>query len=220
MKPVFRGRRAWSFFVLVFFITFLPPAIADPNSTPGEPIVLPSDPFSFRPGPGSAIASSYCGVCHSAEYIYTQPAHSKEAWTKIVKKMKSAFGCSIPDGQIPRLVTYLVGQNEIEGTSLIEEARTPAPLSSHAEGNAKNGKAIYEKNCVACHGTKGKGDGPIGQALVPPAGDLTATVNTSDQDLLQSIQDGKPGTAMPAWKGGLSSQDMQDVLAYIRSLSQ
>jgi cbb3-type cytochrome c oxidase subunit III len=147
-----------------------------------------------------------------------QPPHSKKTWTKIVKKMKSAFGCSIPDDQIPPLVKYLVGQNDIQATSLIEEARTQPPLSPKGEGNVGKGKTVYENNCVTCHGTEGKGDGPIGQVLVPPAGDLTATENKSDQDLIQTIQKGRPGTAMPSWKGGLSSQEIQDVLAYIRSL--
>ncbi len=149
-----------------------------------------------------------------------QPPHSQKTWTKIVKKMQSSFGCSIPDNQIPQLVKYLVGQNEIEGPSLIEAVRTQSPLSSDGEGNIGNGKTVYEKNCVACHGTEGKGDGPLGKVLVPSAGDLTAAGNTSDQELLEIIQNGRPGTAMPAWKGGLSSQEMQDVLTYIRSFSQ
>ena len=215
-----RGRSALIICVLVLLVSPLPPSMADSNSSPEMPVVLPGDPFSFHPGPGSAIASSYCGVCHSAEYIYMQPPHSKPTWTKIVNKMKSDFGCSIPDDQIPPLVKYLVGQNDIQATSLIEEARTQPPLSPQGEGHVGNGKAVYEKNCVTCHGTEGKGDGPIGKVLVPPAGDLTATGNKSDQDLLHTIQNGRPGTAMPSWKGGLSSQDMQDVLAYIRSLSQ
>jgi len=220
MKTEIRGRHAWIFCVLVLLASLMPSAMADPNPSTEMPVVLPSDPFSFHPGPGSTIASSYCEVCHSAEYIYMQPPHSKKTWTKIVLKMKSAFGCSIPDDQIPLLVKYLVGQNDIQATSLIEEARTQPPLSPKSEGHAGKGKAVYEKNCVTCHGTEGKGDGPIGKVLVPPAGDLTTTGNKSDQDLLQTIQNGRPGTAMPSWKGGLSPQDMQDVLAYIRSLNR
>ncbi|MEO8327766.1 MAG: hypothetical protein ABI618_18095, partial [Nitrospirota bacterium] len=33
---------------------------------------LPSDPISFQPGPGSDLASRYCLMCHSAEYVYMQ----------------------------------------------------------------------------------------------------------------------------------------------------
>lgn len=194
--------------------------MADSNRGSSAAMVLPSDPFSFQGGPGSAIASSYCGICHSAEYIYMQPPHSKERWGKIIHKMKTAFGCSISDDQIPTLVEYLVGQNGIQPTPLFERAGLQGPASTSTQGRIGKGKVIYENYCQTCHGLKGKGDGPIGQLLNPPAADLTATGKKSDQDLLQSIENGRSGTSMPPWKGNLSGQDIQDVLAYIRQLSQ
>lgn len=183
-------------------------------------MAVPSDPFTFQPGPGSRIASAYCGMCHSAEYVYMQPPHSQEKWGGIVHKMKSAFGCPIPDEQIPPLVEYLVSQNTILPTSRVQEATVKDSTLTKSQSDIGNGKTIYEHNCVPCHGIKGKGDGPLGTVLVPPASDLTATGKKSNQELLQTIQEGRPGTAMPSWKGGLSSQDIQDVLAYIRRLSK
>lgn len=47
---------------------------------------FPSDPITFQSGPGSQIATTYCLICHSAEYMYMQPPHSRERWEKIVKK--------------------------------------------------------------------------------------------------------------------------------------
>lgn len=94
--------------------------------------------------------------------------------------------------------------------------------SSSAAQDLGKGKAIYEQLCLTCHGPRGKGDGPTGKVLIPPATDLTsaASKKKSDADLLKIIRDGKPPTAMPAWKGQLSEQDIRDVLAYIRSLSR
>jgi mono/diheme cytochrome c family protein len=219
MKTAYPVRSPLLFYIAFLLISLFHLATADLNFGSAIPLTLPNDPLSFKPGPGSAIASSYCGVCHSAEYIYMQPPHSKETWTKIVHKMKSVFGCSIPDDQIFQLVKYLVSQNDIEATSLIEEARAPIPLSLAGKGNVAKGKTVYDKNCMACHGSEGKGDGLLGQRLVPPPGDLTATEAKSDQDLLQTIQNGRAGTAMPSWKGSLSPEEIQNVLAYIRSLS-
>jgi len=195
-------------------------AMANPDLGSPDPMKLPSDPFSFQPGPGRSIASSYCGICHSAEYIYTQPPHSQKTWGKIVHKMKSAYGCSIPDDQIPTLVEYLVGQNGVQPTPVVEEARTQEPASPKSQGTVNKGKPVYTKYCLNCHGTEGKGDGPLGQVLNPPAADLTATGDTSDQILLNAIRNGRPGTSMPPWKGDLSSQEIQEVLAYIRSFRQ
>ena len=140
-------------------------------------------------------------------------------WKKIVHKMQSAFGCPIPDDQVSQLVDYLVSQNGIQPTPMVEEAQENGLSHKETQGNLDDGKTVYETNCANCHGNEGKGDGPVGQALVPPPSDLTATKNKSDQDLLNAINNGRPGTAMPSWKSDLSVQEIQDVLSYIRSLS-
>ncbi|MDE3043012.1 MAG: c-type cytochrome [Nitrospirota bacterium] len=95
-----------------------------------------------------------------------------------------------------------------------------APLTSAASGEPAKGKLIYETNCLICHGARGKGDGLIGATLRPPPADLTGPKAraTSDKDLLTVIQDGR--AAMPAWKSRLKEQDIENVLAYIRSLGE
>lgn len=85
-----------------------------------------------------------------------------------------------------------------------------------------NGKALYDKKCQLCHGPQGKGDGPTSKMLKPPPADLTspASKKKSDDELLQVIESGRPGTPMAGWKGTLSHEQMLDLLAYLRSLGR
>ncbi len=39
----------------------------------------------------------------------------------------------------------------------------------------------------------------------------------NDEDLLQMIRDGMPGTAMPVWGDVLSNQDMADLVVHIKT---
>ena len=86
-----------------------------------------------------------------------------------------------------------------------------------AAGDPGKGKAAYEKYCLACHGAEGKGDGPTGKMLKPSAADFTsdASKKKPERELLLIIQNGKPGTAMQAWKTQLPEADITDVLSYI-----
>lgn len=216
-------RRLSSFFLIigVLLVSVEIGIFAGEVSNSNRSITFPTDPFSFQPGQGREIANSYCVICHSADYIYMQPPHSQGKWTAIIKKMKHTFGCPIPDDSIATLASYLTNQNEIQPTALNHRnVQELSPPSDTATVNSNNGKKIYTTNCINCHGTKGFGDGPIGQMLIPPAADLTVIGKKSDQELLTTIQNGRPGTAMPSWKGNLSAQDINDVLSYVRSFSR
>ena len=188
---------------------------------PTRSITFPTDPFSFQPGSGQEIANTYCVICHSADYIYTQPPHAQTTWTEIIKKMKLAFGCPIPDESIALLSEYLTHQNELSpfASSPLDIQKASSP-SLNEQGSMDKGKSLYTTYCLNCHGPTGKGDGPIGKMLIPPAANLTVIGEKSDKELLKTIQDGRSGTAMPSWKGDLSAQEIIDVLSYVRIFSQ
>ncbi len=88
-------------------------------------------------------------------------------------------------------------------------------------GDPLKGRVIYERHCVSCHGAEGKGLGSMGPLLIPPAANFSAPMSRtkSDAELLKTIQEGRPGTAMRSFKKWLSKQEMRDVLAYVRFLS-
>jgi len=91
---------------------------------------------------------------------------------------------------------------------------------SATSGVPEAGKLIYEQRCAVCHGPQGRGDGPEAPFLSPRPGSLVSagTSVKSDADLLAVIANGKPRTAMPAWKDLLTDEEQRDVLAYIRTL--
>ena len=97
-----------------------------------------------------------------------------------------------------------------------------ASLGWAETGDQAKGKAIYDRLCSTCHGAQGKGDGPAGQMMRPPAADLTSSKvkGQPDAELFQAIQNGRPPTAMSAFKGQLSDQQIHDVVEYIRSLAR
>jgi mono/diheme cytochrome c family protein len=105
-----------------------------------------------------------------------------------------------------------------------------APLAANAAGDAAKGKVLFETNCASCHGTSGKGDGPVGAALQPPPRDFTKAdfkFDTdkdgkpgTDTDLLNVIKNGAAaygGNALMAPWGHLPETDIADLIAYVRT---
>lgn len=84
------------------------------------------------------------------------------------------------------------------------------------------GKAVYERHCQNCHGSSGRGDGPAAASLkVPPTNFLRfRSFLKSDEELLRTIEHGIVFSPMHSWRGRLTDGEMQDVVAYIRVLSQ
>ncbi|MBH0196166.1 MAG: cytochrome c [Nitrospira sp.] len=85
-------------------------------------------------------------------------------------------------------------------------------------GDSVSGREIYVNTCIRCHGIDGTGVQSI--RLVPSPADLSspAVQNRLDGTLFRRIHEGKPNTAMGAWKHALSDEEIWDVLAYVRTL--
>jgi mono/diheme cytochrome c family protein len=83
--------------------------------------------------------------------------------------------------------------------------------------DSTRGKAVYQRNCQACHGVGGWGDGPDAQALkVAPANfHRFSSFLKSDEELLRTIEHGVVFSPMHSWRGQLTDGEMQDVVSYL-----
>ncbi len=93
------------------------------------------------------------------------------------------------------------------------------------DGDPMEGKKIYRQLCASCHGTSGKGDGPVGQALNPKPSDFTKHMGNHGEDYFFKIikQGGSAvgkSSAMPAWGGQLEDDDIWDVISYLKTFSE
>ena len=103
------------------------------------------------------------------------------------------------------------------------------PACAQEAGNAQQGKVVYEKYCVLCHGEQGDGKGHFSEATTPvprdfrqgtfkwrttPSGSLP-----TDADLERVLMTGLYGTSMSSFSTTLSHAQRLDVIAYIKTFS-
>lgn len=69
---------------------------------------LPDEKPAFKSAPGADIAQANCIMCHSHEYITTQPAFTREQWKASVTKMQQKYGAPIVPESVDALLDYLV----------------------------------------------------------------------------------------------------------------
>src|SRR5215510_13208793 len=94
-----------------------------------------------------------------------------------------------------------------------EYAGKTNPFSSEA---APAGAEIFKAYCASCHGDTGHGDGPAGASLSPRPRNLAELQKqVGDDYLFWRINVGKEGTAMIAWKGTLTDEQIWQVIAFI-----
>lgn len=83
------------------------------------------------------------------------------------------------------------------------------------------GETIYKQRCAVCHGASGDGNTPMAKRFNPAPESFTDTKymkRRSDEELTKIITDGK--RPMPSYGRKLSAEQIQNVLAYIRTLAK
>jgi len=96
-----------------------------------------------------------------------------------------------------------------QGNSIDEKS---VQLALDDTGALTNGKAIYDANCMACHGMAG--EGTVGPNLT----DEYWLHGGSVHDVFKTIKYGVPEKGMISWQSTIKPKDMQDVTNYILSL--
>jgi high-affinity iron transporter len=92
----------------------------------------------------------------------------------------------------------------------------PKKLATLAQG-----RAIFEQNCVACHGAAGAGDGPRAAEFTPHPAAIGNTSMMHDRTpalMYRIVSVGVQGTMMAGWSSKLSSDERWAVVQYVNSL--
>lgn len=125
----------------------------------------------------------------------------------------------LSDDELEALVAFLQRLNREVLTPpvklTLEEAvpDTPRNLTAYSAG-----RMLYRTYCAGCHGESGDGGGPMGHLLSPEPRDFTDVVWMSKQTelyLFSIATNGKPNTAMPAFKEILNPAGRAVVVRYV-----
>jgi mono/diheme cytochrome c family protein len=129
--------------------------------------------------------------------------------TAIVSAAAACVLCVLP--------LALAAQGNPEAAKLTNPVKpTPASIA--------DGKKIYDRQCVSCHGAAGKGDGKTAPLLNPKPSDLTSgewVHGSTDGEIYTLIKDGSKvkGSQMKSFAAKLTADDIWNVVNYVRTLA-
>jgi len=121
-----------------------------------------------------------------------------------------AYGRALGGPLGPEEVNALIAFLRQGGPPRVE---LPRALPGAAPGNAKSGKVLYETLCMRCHGT------PIQRSSAVHLANPVLLATASDAFLRWAVESGRPPTSMIPWKGALRPAQIDDVIAYVRSMA-
>ena len=107
---------------------------------------------------------------------------------------------------------------------LLGHVDAPRPGASVLVGDAVQEQTVqetYRRQCAACHGSEGRGDGRAARRHNPRPPDFTdpeSVVKLTDDELIEIIIEGR--ASMPAFGDVLSEAVIIQVVSYIRDMSR
>lgn len=175
---------------------------------------------------GRALYVKYCQLCHGAalEGYAADNAPSLSSSTFRATASTPFLQVAIERG---RAGTAMAGFGKNVGgplepaevDALVDFIRGGAPAPpvlppKASKGDVAKGGRLYAAQCESCHGTATQRGNAV--HLANPM----FLASASDAYLRVAVVEGRPGTPMEPWQGKLSASEIEDVLAYVRSLAR
>ncbi|MBF0603573.1 MAG: c-type cytochrome [Nitrospirae bacterium] len=177
--------------------------------------------------PPHELYQKYCASCHGQKGegsstisggMNPPPRKFNDA-SGLVELTRERMIKSVRDGRPGTAMSSwsrILTETQIEGVvDYIQDRLMPSIRSE----NASLGRRLFAQNCSVCHGDSGDTAVWAQSGLNPPPRNFTddkARQELSLERMLFSVRFGRPETAMPAWSGRLSEEEIVAVVHYIR----
>ena len=172
---------------------------------------------------GGIVFKYYCVLCHgdrgdgmaratrlygNLNLLISPDKYPPDYYEKIIRGGGEAVGRS----------NYMPAWNEELTEEQIADVLAYLQVVNDAQ---KRGEVVFKTNCVLCHGVRGNGKGRASVLFDPPPADLT---HSDKNDMYKKMIITMGGAAMgrskvmPIWGLQLSEQQIDDVVAYLRTI--
>ncbi|MFQ5814457.1 MAG: c-type cytochrome, partial [Anaerolineae bacterium] len=188
-----------------------PEATPTPGGAPTEEV--PAPPRKADAVNGTALFANWCAACHGPGGDGTglgPPINRAGVLAKDDDFLRTIVSEGIPGTSMIDFKRRLTTQ-EIEDVIAFIRTWEPRPLAAAGEGDPARGATLYTGNCAPCHGSNGEGD-----VLAPPL-NLTDVLAKEDDFLRTISREGIPGTAMIDFGTRMNTQDIDDIIAFMRT---
>jgi mono/diheme cytochrome c family protein len=172
------------------------------------------------------MASGDATTRHSAASSFAAQTAPRSSATNA--GLARGLGIEFVKGSTSTLVVKRDGKEYVVDlvTRSIKEIDPPqkSPLAAQMQtagpsaftGAQAEGAIVFKQNCSGCHGSGGQG---VASLKTPNFTNSRVQANIGDDEMLQVIQHGKPGTQMPSFAGKLSLEQVLAVRSFVRSLA-
>lgn len=180
---------------------------------------------------GKSLYEDHCSVCHQTRgkggiglplSAVKLASVSDDYLRKTIRlgrpgRIMPAFE-ALSDAQVDAIVSHVRSWYDDPGMTFSDK---------QVKGDVAHGAQVFETHCVACHGRDGSGEGAgTGVTLsrersflvMPPAISNVGFLKAAPDEMIRhTVVNGRSDSIMPAFKGTLSGQDIDDVVAFVRS---
>jgi mono/diheme cytochrome c family protein/rhodanese-related sulfurtransferase len=200
-----------------------PPGAAPPGSFVPAPPAPALTPAQIAGLDGKALYLALCKQCHGADARGYAADHAPSLVnpTFLESASDEFLSNSIAFGRPGTSMAAYgrgaggpLGDREIAALVGWLRAQGPAakPLPAIAGGDPKQGEPIYVASCQKCHGT------PTVRGDAVHLANARFLATATDSFVRWAIVHGRPGTPMEAWQPRLTDKQVDDLVAYVRTL--